>query len=117
MNGRTDVNPHESAHLHVSGEATYIDDIAEQHGTLYAALGLSAHAHARINAMDFAAAHPLFGDNVSDALSAERSVAQRDVEGGTGPSAVRAQLEAARVALLPPPAPRSSNTRIAALDV
>ena len=65
----------------------------------------------------FAAAHPLFGDDVSDALSAERSVAQRDVEGGTGPSAVRAQLEAARVALLPPPAPRSSNTRIAALDV
>ena len=57
MNGRTDVNPHESAHLHVSGEATYIDDIAEQHGTLYAALGLSAHAHARINAMDFAAVH------------------------------------------------------------
>ena len=48
--------------------------------------------------------------DVWDALSPERSVAQRDVEGGTGPAAVRAQLDAARAALLPPPAPRSSNT-------
>ncbi len=67
-------------------------------------------------AASFSAAHQLFGDDVSDALSAERSVAQREVEGGTGPSAVRAQLDAARVALLPPPTPRSNNTRSAALD-
>ena len=32
---------HESAHLHVSGAATYIDDIPEHAGTLYAALILS----------------------------------------------------------------------------
>ena len=64
----------------------------------------------------FAAAHHLFGADVSDALSAEQSVAHRDVEGGTGPSAVRAQIEAARVALLPPPTPRSSNTRMQAVD-
>ena len=44
--------PHESAALHVSGEATYTDDIAELHGTLHAALGLSRHAHARIVSMD-----------------------------------------------------------------
>ncbi|MCC8395099.1 xanthine dehydrogenase molybdopterin binding subunit [Paraburkholderia sp. MMS20-SJTR3] len=44
--------PHESAELHVSGEATYTDDIAEAHGTLHAALGLSRHAHARIVSMD-----------------------------------------------------------------
>jgi xanthine dehydrogenase large subunit len=43
---------HESAHLHVSGEATYIDDIPELQGTLYAALGLSQQAHARILSMD-----------------------------------------------------------------
>ncbi|MDR3100859.1 MAG: xanthine dehydrogenase molybdopterin binding subunit [Paraburkholderia sp.] len=46
--------PHESADLHVSGEARYTDDIPELHGTLHAALGLSCHAHARIAALDLA---------------------------------------------------------------
>ena len=32
--------PHESAALHVAGEATYIDDIPELAGTLHCALGL-----------------------------------------------------------------------------
>ena len=41
-------HPHESAILHVLGEAVYTDDIPEAHGTLHAALGLSAKAHARI---------------------------------------------------------------------
>ena len=45
---------HESAELHVRGEATYTDDIAELAGTLHAALGLSARAHARIRALDLA---------------------------------------------------------------
>jgi len=46
--------PHESAELHVLGQATYTDDIPELQGTLHAALGLSSKAHARINAMDLA---------------------------------------------------------------
>lgn len=57
----------------------------------------------------FTAAHSLFAEDVADALSPAQSVVQRDVEGGTGPAAVRSQLEAARAALLPPPTPRSSN--------
>ena len=48
---------------------------------------------------DFAAVHHAFDDDVFDALSAYRSVEHREVEGGTGPSAVRAQLEAAQRAL------------------
>ncbi len=40
--------PHESAHLHVAGAATYIDDIPELAGTLHAALGLSPVAHGRL---------------------------------------------------------------------
>lgn len=44
--------PHESAHLHVSGEATYTDDIPELAGTLFCALGLSAKPHARIKSID-----------------------------------------------------------------
>jgi argininosuccinate lyase len=47
----------------------------------------------------FAQAHPLFGDDVSEALTSTYSLAQREVEGGTGPDAVREQLAAARAAL------------------
>ncbi len=43
---------HESAHLHVAGEATYIDDIRELEGTLHAALGLSPVAHGKLLAID-----------------------------------------------------------------
>ncbi|RZL91696.1 MAG: xanthine dehydrogenase molybdopterin binding subunit, partial [Variovorax sp.] len=42
---------HESAQLHVAGEATYIDDIPELAGTLHCALGLSPVANGRITAM------------------------------------------------------------------
>ncbi|HTH75292.1 MAG TPA: xanthine dehydrogenase molybdopterin binding subunit [Trinickia sp.] len=45
--------PHESAHLHVSGRATYTDDIPLVAGTLHAALGLSVKAHAKIVSMQF----------------------------------------------------------------
>src|SRR5450631_3891270 len=45
---------HESAHLHVSGRATYIDDIELPANTLHAALGMSTVAHARIRSMDLA---------------------------------------------------------------
>jgi len=43
--------PHESATLHVAGEAAYIDDLAELEGTLHAALGLSPAARGRITAI------------------------------------------------------------------
>ncbi|MET3129996.1 xanthine dehydrogenase large subunit [Oxalobacteraceae bacterium GrIS 1.11] len=43
---------HESAILHVLGEAAYTDDIPELRGTLHAALGLSQKAHARIVSVD-----------------------------------------------------------------
>lgn len=42
---------HESAHLHVSGGARYLDDIALPAGTLHAALGLSPVAHGRIRSI------------------------------------------------------------------
>jgi len=49
----------------------------------------------------FKAAHPLFGDDALDWLEPARSVARRDVPGGTGPTAVKAQLRSAREALWP----------------
>lgn len=45
---------HESAHLHVSGQALYTDDIPLPSNTLHAAFGLSRIAHGRIRAMDLA---------------------------------------------------------------
>lgn len=47
--------PHESAVLHVAGEATYTDDIPEVQGTLHCALGPSPKAHARIVSLDLEA--------------------------------------------------------------
>jgi argininosuccinate lyase len=49
----------------------------------------------------FKAAHRLFGDDVLDWLEPTVSVARREVPGGTGPSAVAAQIQAARDALRP----------------
>jgi len=42
---------HESAHLHVAGEATYIDDIPELAGTLHCALGLAPVANGLLTAL------------------------------------------------------------------
>jgi xanthine dehydrogenase large subunit len=47
--------PHESAHLHVSGEARYTDDIALPASALHAAIGTSERAHARLLEMDLRA--------------------------------------------------------------
>lgn len=47
--------PHESAHLHVSGKAAYVNDLPELAGTLHAAAGLSTVAHGRIKNLDLAA--------------------------------------------------------------
>ncbi|MCE3603356.1 xanthine dehydrogenase molybdopterin binding subunit [Massilia sp. P8910] len=52
---------HESAALHVLGQATYTDDIPEVQGTLHAALGLSSKAHANITAVDLAAVRASVG--------------------------------------------------------
>ncbi len=46
--------PHDSGHLHVSGEAVYADDIPEARGTLHAAIGMSERAHARLRSIDLA---------------------------------------------------------------
>ncbi|MGH7670083.1 MAG: argininosuccinate lyase [Gemmatimonadaceae bacterium] len=47
----------------------------------------------------FTDAHPQFGPDARDALSPKRSVQLREVAGGTGPKALKAQLAAARAAL------------------
>ncbi|MGI9374119.1 MAG: xanthine dehydrogenase molybdopterin binding subunit, partial [Hyphomicrobiales bacterium] len=46
---------HDSAHKHVSGDATYIDDIPETRGTLHVYVAQSPIAHGRIVSMDLSA--------------------------------------------------------------
>ncbi len=48
---------------------------------------------------EFRTSHPLFGTDVLDALAVDRSVAQRDVTGGTSAGAVREQIAAAKLAV------------------
>lgn len=48
-------NPHDSAHLHVTGAARYADDAPEPAGMLHLAFGQSSEAHARITGMDLSA--------------------------------------------------------------
>ena len=49
----------------------------------------------------FSAAHPMFGDDVMESLDPVQSVGRRGVPGGTGPDAVRVQLDAAIAAIRP----------------
>ena len=44
--------PHDSAELHVCGEARYVDDLAEPPGTLFGAVGLSTVTHAKLVSLD-----------------------------------------------------------------
>ena len=44
--------PHDSAYLHVTGRASYTDDLPEPRDLLHVAVGMSAVAHANIEAMD-----------------------------------------------------------------
>ncbi len=53
--------PHESAELHVTGTATYTDDIPELTGTLHCALGLSPVAAGRLLQSDLAAVRAMPG--------------------------------------------------------
>jgi len=64
---------HDSAHLHVSGEATYTDDIPEPRDLLHLAIGMSERAHARIKSMDLRA--------VRDAPGVVAVIAAKDIPG------------------------------------
>ena len=48
---------HDSAKLHVSGEATYTDDLLEPRGCLHGYLLQSPHAHAKIKKIDISACY------------------------------------------------------------
>lgn len=63
----------------------------------------------------FQAAHAAFANDVFDWLTASGSVARREVPGGTGPEAVRAQMAAAHAALQPPKDVRANEPNLRAI--
>ncbi len=74
----------------------------ESHGAVGALVRRAEEAGIEMTALPldaFRAAHSQFGDDVLSALSPRSSVAHREATGGTGPNAVRAQLDAARQTL------------------
>lgn len=76
----------------------------EAHGAIGALIRESEREGCDLDGLplaSFKAAHPLFGDDALDWLEPSRSVARRDLPGGTGASAVKAQLRSAREALWP----------------
>ena len=66
---------HDSAHLHVTGEALYVDDIPTPAGTLHAAVGYSEQPHARLRRLDL--------DPVRAAPGVVAVLTARDVPGET----------------------------------
>ena len=76
----------------------------DAHGSVGQLVRESLETETELDALpssSFTKAHEAFGPDVRDALSAAASVARRDVPGGTGPTAFRAQLESARASLRP----------------
>jgi argininosuccinate lyase len=64
---------------------------------------------AELPVSSFLAAHPGFGEDFRSALAVRASIERRNVDGGTGSSAVVEQLELARRSLQPPPERRANE--------
>ena len=69
--------PHDTAHLHVTGQARYVDDIPTPSGTLHLAFGTSEVACGTITAMDLAAVRA--ADGVVAVLTADDLPFDNDV--------------------------------------
>ena len=72
--------PHDSAHLHVTGQAAYIDDLPEPRDLLHIAVGMSQHAHARIKGIDL--------DAVNAAPGVRASLVAGDIPGSNNFGAI-----------------------------
>jgi argininosuccinate lyase len=74
----------------------------EAHGAVGRLVREAEEKHCELGALplaSFRAAHAEFGTDVMSELSPLTSLGHREIEGGTGPKAVKRQLSAARAAL------------------
>ncbi|MDH4072833.1 MAG: xanthine dehydrogenase molybdopterin binding subunit [Gammaproteobacteria bacterium] len=110
---------HDSARLHVSGRATYTDDIVEPQDILHLAVGMSERAHARVRSMDLSAvraapgvvavvtAEDIVGENNCGAVVADDPILAPGLVEYAGQamfviaaSSIRAARRAARLAII-----------------
>jgi argininosuccinate lyase len=95
-----------SAGLMATDVADYLVDrgvsFREAHGAVGRLVREAEQAGVELDGLplqSFAAAHATFSADVFDALKPERSLARRNLPGGTGPDALRDQMRAAKDAL------------------
>ena len=95
-----------SAGLMATDLADYLVDrgvsFREAHGAVGRLVREAEQAGVELDGLplqSFSAAHATFGSDVLDALKPERSLARRNLPGGTGPDALREQLRAAKETL------------------
>jgi argininosuccinate lyase len=95
-----------SAGLMATDLADYLVDrgvsFREAHGAVGRLVREAEQAGVELDGLplqSFSSAHATFGSDVLDALKPERSLARRNLPGGTGPDALREQLRAAKEAL------------------
>ena len=75
----------------------------EAHGAVGSLIRAAETSGKELSALPFATfqkAHQLFEKDVTDALSPTASLLQREIPGGTGPAAVKTQIEKARASLM-----------------
>jgi len=90
----------------------------DAHASVGRLVRLSEESSVELDALPLSAFHEanaMFGDDARDALSAERSVERREVEGGTGPAMVRTQIDLAVASLLPLPEARGNELNLRAV--
>ena len=76
----------------------------EAHGAVGALVRAAEEQGVELDALpldQIRAAHALFGEDAGESLRAEKSLAAREVDGGTGPTAVARQIEQAKQSLKP----------------
>ena len=83
--------PHDAAHLHVTGQARYVDDIRLPRGALHLAFGCSEVAHGTITALDLAAVRGAEG--VVAVLTADDLPHHNDVSPSPSPEPLLASGE------------------------
>ena len=95
-----------SAGLMATDLADYLVDrgvsFREAHGAVGRLVREAEQAGVELDGLpltSFSSAHATFGSDVLDALKPERSLARRNLPGGTGPDALREQLRAAKETL------------------
>ena len=100
--------PHDSAELHVTGRARYVDDLPVPQGTLHLAFGLSTVAHGEIVSIDLSAVRAAPGVVAVMTAAGKRPAAAARLGHRRSKAPARSRTSKART---PPASSRESSMR------